>query len=971
MRHLPDARSGVRPDRRLHMLLGVVFAAGAAAAGWSLAGMAAGPLPLWWAPVLAAFVGALADLAMVHIRFGPTRYAFTFSEALILIGLVYVPHPWLALLAPMVVAFVHLVSGRPAVKAAFNAAGMAAGIAMAGLVYDLVRGAGPLRVGRSDTWVALVLASVLLFVWNQATVTAAVALSQGLRVRDVVPRSGGLYGLVWVGNTLAGAGLVTLAHYDTRVLAGFPVVFVGVCVLYRFYMRAMRDADTWRLLQDSSRQVAQLSPPAVAAAVLPAAHGLFGAEFVELLMVSESGSAEAYRRLSDGSSEVLRGTPASLSPAFWPRVASEREVYRVAVGAGETPQQAEMAAHGLQAVVVAPLVLSGSCLGMLRLGFLGSVSLARREAQVLTTFANHVASSVANALLFEQTADLFEKNRILTESLGEGVIAVDTAGVVTFANPAAAAMVARSAADMVGRPVHDVLHGGMRLDPVEGVHPTGTPCPLLEAVVTGRTVRSDDHVVIRSDESLVPVAFTASPLHRGETVVGAVLALRDMTERRALEAALTYQAFHDPITDVANRALFLDRLHHAMERRGTDNAVLFVDLDRFKIVNDSLGHRVGDVLLKQVAQRLSSCLRPADTLARFGGDEFTVLLEDVETAADPVTVAGRILAAMARPFKVGGREIVLSVSVGVAMAAAGPHPDPQALVHRADLAMYRAKGRGRDCYAVFVEEMGDRPVDRLDLESSLRRALDNREFRVHYQPVVSAVTGKVAGVEALVRWQSPRGLLTPEEFIGAAEESGLILPLGRMVLEEACRQVRRWQDELAGPEPLVLSVNLSARQFLHEGLASDIARILEHSGLAPEHLCLEITESVIMTDVPSTISSLEQLKDLGVRLAIDDFGTGYSSLSYLKRFPVDVVKIDRSFVGGLGEHPVDTEIVAAVVRLTRSLGMQSVAEGVETGAQLERLRELGCPLVQGWFFAPAQPSERIEALIEQQLATSA
>jgi diguanylate cyclase (GGDEF)-like protein len=469
---------------------------------------------------------------------------------------------------------------------------------------------------------------------------------------------------------------------------------------------------------------------------------------------------------------------------------------------------------------------------------------------------------------------------------------------------------------------------------------------------------------------LVPVAFTASPLHRGDTVVGAVVALRDMTERRALEAALTYQAFHDPITDVANRALFLDRLQHALERRGTDNSVLFIDLDRFKIVNDSLGHRVGDLLLKQVAQRLSSCLRPADTLARFGGDEFTVLLEDVESAADPVAVAGRILSAMARPFNAAGRDIVLSVSVGVATAVAGASTDPHALVHRADVAMYRAKSRGRDCFEVFVDDMGDRPVDRLDLEAALRRALDNREFRVHYQPVISADTGRVAGVEALVRWQSPTGLQAPEEFIAIAEDTGLILPLGRLVLEEACRQVRRWQQELATPEPLVLSVNLSARQFLDEGLAADVAHILTNSGLAPEHLCLEITESVIMTDLPTTLSSLEQLKNLGVRLAIDDFGTGYSSLSYLKRFPVDVVKIDRSFVGGLGEHAVDTEIVAAVVRLTRSLGMQSVAEGVETASQLDALRELGCPLVQGWFFAPAQPSERVEALIEHQLANT-
>ena len=428
---------------------------------------------------------------------------------------------------------------------------------------------------------------------------------------------------------------------------------------------------------------------------------------------------------------------------------------------------------------------------------------------------------------------------------------------------------------------------------------------------------------------------------------------------------LARQAFRDPLTSLPNRALFMDRLSHALtrtERRGEQLAVLFLDLDRFKVVNDSLGHGVGDQLLIGVSQRLAACLRPEDTIARLGGDEFAILLEDVKDDKGPTSVADRLTGELQQPFVVEGREVVITVSIGIAMSTAR-RMTPEDILRDADLAMYHAKGKGKARYEVFDKSMNAPAKERMDLELDLRNAVARGEFILHYQPVVELPTGRITEVEALVRWKHPqRGLLFPADFVGLSEETGLIVPLGRWVLHEACRQTRQWQ--LAAPATkLAISVNLSARQLQQPGLVDEIGEVLRETRLDPGALRLEITETVVMHDAPITLAKLEALKALGVQLAIDDFGTGYSSLGYLKRFPVDTLKIDRSFVKGIGRDVEDSAIVRAVITVAKSLGLSVTAEGIETADQLDQLRTLGCDHGQGYFFAKPMTSDRVPAFL--------
>jgi diguanylate cyclase (GGDEF)-like protein/PAS domain S-box-containing protein len=441
---------------------------------------------------------------------------------------------------------------------------------------------------------------------------------------------------------------------------------------------------------------------------------------------------------------------------------------------------------------------------------------------------------------------------------------------------------------------------------------------------------------------------------------------RDITKRKSLEESLRYQALHDPLTGLPNRLLFMDRLEHALSLASRQTRlimVLFVDLDDFKVVNDSLGHEAGDTLLVAVAKRLGACLRPEDTVARFGGDEFAVLLEDITVTSDADRAAERIVEGLRKPFVIEGREIFISPSIGI-VSATSSHDRPKDLLRKADIAMYVAKGKGKARYEVFDSTMNVRALERLELENDLRRAIERGELRVHYQPKVLVGTGKIVGTEALVRWEHPeRGLLPPVAFIPIAEETDLIVPLGRWVLTEACRQTREWQELYPSDSPWVVCVNLSGRQLRHPELVKDVGRALQETGLEPENLDLEITESVLIEDQLSNLTTLRELKRLGVKLIIDDFGTDYSSLSYLKRLPADFLKIDRSFIGGLGEDPKDEGIVSAVIDLARVLGLEEIAEGVETTEQAAYLRELGCRFAQGYLFSKPLPAEEIGALL--------
>jgi diguanylate cyclase (GGDEF)-like protein len=440
---------------------------------------------------------------------------------------------------------------------------------------------------------------------------------------------------------------------------------------------------------------------------------------------------------------------------------------------------------------------------------------------------------------------------------------------------------------------------------------------------------------------------------------------RDITERKAFEEQLRYQALHDPLTDLPNRTSFMDRLEHALSlanRRQKLSALLLLHLDNFKVVNDSLGHEAGDSLLVAVAERLRVHLRSEDTVARLGGDEFAILLEDITDVSDATYVAERIIEEL-RGIFVEGREMFVTASIGIALTASSPD-QPNDLLRDADTAMYRAKEKGKARYEIFDPSTNVRTLKLLALENDLQRALKREEFRVYYQPKVVLKTGRIIALEALVRWEHPeRGLLLPGEFIATAEETGLIVPMGQWMLEEACRQAREWQELYSGDSPLAMSVNVSGRQFRYPGLAQDIAQVLQETQLEPGSLDLEIAESVLVESVQPNVAALHQLKRLGARLAIDDFGASHSSLSYLNSLPADFLKVGRSFVGGLGKDPKDKEVVSAVIDLARVLNIEVVAEGVETAEQVTQLQELGCRFAQGYYLSKPLPAEAAGALL--------
>ncbi len=525
-------------------------------------------------------------------------------------------------------------------------------------------------------------------------------------------------------------------------------------------------------------------------------------------------------------------------------------------------------------------------------------------------------------------------------SAGEGICGIDEHNRITFANAAAARITGLGADGLLGQDAAVVL-------------PDADPAA---RGARGPVHREGD--MPAPDGSRTRVAYTVSPILRGDRPAGAVVLLRDVTRQRVLEEQLRHQALHDELTGLPNRALFTDRLEQAMVRTSTPVGVLFLDLDGFKRVNDSLGHGAGDRLLRATAERLLATLRPGDTVARFGGDEFGIMLEP----ADEATVAelpGRLLRALEEPLLIDGREVAVSASIGAVWDAAR-YADADEVVRNADVAMYAAKSEGKARCQVFHEEMHVRLVDRLEQEGRLRLAVERDELRLHLQPIVAAATGRAAGVEALVRWQDPAlGLRPPGAFLPMAEEAGLSADIDRWVMRESCRTLRQWQDEDPAGAPGWISVNVAAPLLESPGLPDLVTAVLRETGLRPDALVLEVTETTLMRDVAATAPRLDRLRALGVRVAIDDFGTGYSSLGYLRDIPADVLKIDRSFLDGLVGSGRHKDLIAAVLQLGRTLGLEVVAEGVEDAEQLAELVALGCPLLQGFHCGRPAPVEQV------------
>jgi diguanylate cyclase (GGDEF)-like protein/PAS domain S-box-containing protein len=556
-----------------------------------------------------------------------------------------------------------------------------------------------------------------------------------------------------------------------------------------------------------------------------------------------------------------------------------------------------------------------------------------------------------------------EKERALVtlNSIGDAVLCTDISGNITYLNLVAEAMTGWPRKEAIGKPLAEVFQI------IDGATRQRAQDPMEMAVAQNRTVGlTVDCVLIRRDAFESAIEDSAAPIHdRSGRVIGAVIVFHDVSAARAMSQQMTHSAQHDVVTNLPNRMLLNDRISQSISlarRQHRPLAVLFLDLDRFKYINDSLGHAVGDQLLQSIAKRLLASVRNSDTVSRQGGDEFVILLSEISHPEDAATSARKILLSLNVPHSIDGHDLHIAGSMGISIYP-GDGEDAETLIRNADTAMYHAKESGRNNFQFFKPEMNRQAVERQSLEGSLRHAVERGGFLLHYQPKINLFTGQITGAEALIRWQHPnRGLVSPAQFVPIAEDCGLILPIGRWVLREACKQAREWQD--AGLPFKRVSVNVSATEFRAKTFLEDVGTTLRETGLEARYLDLELTEGVLMQNAKSTASVLQELKRMGVHLAVDDFGTGYSSLSYLRQFPIDVLKIDQSFVRQISDDPSDSAIVRAIIDMSKNLKKRVIAEGIETQEQLALLRSWHCAEGQGYLFSRPVPAAQLAQLLQ-------
>ena len=568
-----------------------------------------------------------------------------------------------------------------------------------------------------------------------------------------------------------------------------------------------------------------------------------------------------------------------------------------------------------------------------------------------------------NALFVErQRAD------VTLNSIGDAVVSTDSTGNVAFLNPVAECMTGWPRADAIGRPLCEVFKI------IDGETRQPSRNPMEQAVQQDKTVwMKENRILVRRDGFEAAIEDSAAPIRDREgNVTGAVMVFHDVSAARTKSLEMSHLAEHDFLTGLPNRMLLNDRLTQAISlsrRHNSQIAVLFLDLDRFKKINDSLGHAIGDQLLQSVAVRLTSCVRRSDTVTRQGGDEFVVLLSELSEAQDAAITAAKILDALTLPHHIGPHKINVSVSIGVSIYP-GDGGSAELLIKNADAAMYEAKDKGRNNFQFFKHAMNVRAVESQFFEAGLRHALEKGEFLLNYQPLINLGTGDVTGAEALIRWRHPeRGLIPPAQFVPIAEDCGLIVPIGRWVLREACRQARAWVD--AGLRPTTVSVNISAMEFRTADFLEGVRAILSDTKLDPRYLELEINESDLMKHADSTATVLQALKAMRVRLAVDDFGTGYSSLSHLNRFPIDALKVDQSFVHEVCSSPDHATVVSAVIGMGKSLKKRVIAEGIETKEQLEFLKAHGCEEGQGYLFSRPVVADQFAKFLEAHVSEMA
>jgi diguanylate cyclase (GGDEF)-like protein/PAS domain S-box-containing protein len=572
----------------------------------------------------------------------------------------------------------------------------------------------------------------------------------------------------------------------------------------------------------------------------------------------------------------------------------------------------------------------------------------------LRALAAQVALALERAVLTEEVHRRRGEARFgsLVRHASDLITVIGPDGTISYQSPSIERLLGYDPEDVVGRCFDELLH-----------HSDGDRVREMLADAAA-VARDQPHVVqcalVHRDGTPHQFEVNCTNLLNDEHVGGIVLNCRDISERKAFEEQLTHQAFHDPVTGLANRALFAERVRHAIARTRREHhsvAVVFLDLDDFKTINDSLGHAAGDEVLVEVAKRLATSIRASDTAARFGGDEFALLLEDIEDVQEAADTADRVLEALALPLRVAHKELSLRCSIGISVVSEDAPAGAEELIRDADAAMYRAKRDGKGSYRLFEPEMHEGVLARLELRTDLQRAIATEQLELYYQPVVRIKDGSISGVEALLRWRHPeRGMIPPDQFIPLAEETGLIVPIGRWVLREGCRHARRMRDALPPEAALTMSINLSVKQLQHSDVIADVRDAVQEAGIEPSALTLEITETVLMADTDLAVTRLRELKALGVNLALDDFGTGYSSLSYLSRFPVDILKLDRSFLCD-GATPEMSELASAVLALGSTLNLDVVAEGIEQPEQWTSLRDLGCEFGQGFFFARPMDAE--------------